>query len=115
MTRRTLPMAALAIGLLSAGCSGGKEQAAVAVDEAKLNLSAAENAGADLSAPDFIFETKRLLSLSEKDMAKGHYGQARELAEQANVAALRAKSLAETAKTKAAEPGGTKPSPKRIK
>jgi hypothetical protein len=108
-------MAALAVGISLAGCSRGKEQAAVAVDEARLNLSAAENANADSSAPDFMFEAKRLLSLAERDMKKGRYDQAEESAGQANAAALKAKSLADTAKTEAADPGAppvAKPAPK---
>lgn len=105
MTRRTSLMAALAVGLFLAGCSGGKEQAAVAVEEAKLNLSAAENAGADSSAPDLMFEANRLLSLAEKDMNRGRYDQAQKSAGQANDAALRAKNLAETARMMAAPPG----------
>jgi len=101
----------MAIGALS-GCGKGKEQAVVALDEARLTISDARKAGATLSSPA-LRDAEAKLRDAEQSFKKGDYKLATTSASQASAAAASAKSEAgkQPAGTKAKKPQkkGTKP------
>lgn len=108
-TLSLIMFASLALGALS-GCSKGKEQAVVALDEAKLSISDARKAGATLSN-SALRDAEVRLQDAEKNFKNGDYKRARSAASEATTAAVRAKSEAER---KAAEKkSAKKPAKKR--
>jgi len=101
-------MALLFLGGLSA-CSKGKEQAAVGIDEAKLNISSARKAGAERYARKTMDEAGKKLDIAQSNFRKGNYGYAKKQAGEASSLALLAQSEAQA---KAAEKKTSKTSPK---
>ncbi len=91
----------MVIGSLS-GCGKGKEQAAVALDEARLKISDARKAGATLSSPA-LREAEAKLQGAEQSFKKGEYKPASTAASQASALAVNAKSAAANAKSEAAK------------
>ncbi|MBI4387084.1 MAG: hypothetical protein HY551_06855 [Elusimicrobia bacterium] len=81
-----------AAALSVAGCGKGKESAAVALDEARLNVSSARKAGADYSA---IRDAEAKLQKAEQSFGKKKYSNAKKEAAAASQAAMSAKSEAE--------------------
>lgn len=98
-------LVSLALGALS-GCGRGKEQAAVALDEARLNISSAKKAGAEARASVMIKGAQSHLVQAEESFYAGKYGPAKDAAMKAAEAAIAAESSARKSppKKKAAKP-----------
>jgi len=63
----------LVVGLL-AGCGKGKQEAAVSLDEARLGISSARKAGADINAPKYLNDAETALAQAEQEFSSGNYG-----------------------------------------
>lgn len=99
-------MAALVSGALGA-CGGGKQEAAVALDEARLSVSSARKAGAESSSRERLAQAVTDLAAAEENFKSKDYSQAQDSARKARDAALQAEKAAKAA-------GGRPPSrPKR--
>ena len=92
----------LAVGLclVATACSSGKQEAVLAMDEARLNIAAAEKAGAGIWANYSLAQAKKQLSDAVKRFEAKEFGYARVSAQQA---ASQAISAAAEAKDKAAQ------------
>lgn len=89
-------MAALVSGLLSA-CGGGKQEAAVALDEARLSISSARKAGAETSSKERFGQATTDLSAAEESFKMKNYAEAQGSAQKARDAALQAEKAAKAA------------------
>ncbi|MBI4057630.1 MAG: DUF4398 domain-containing protein [Elusimicrobia bacterium] len=94
---RFMLLGGLVVGVLS-GCSKSKEQAVVAMDEARLTLSSAKKAGAESLAYKTLMGAESRLTGAEQRFKEGNYSAANEEATVANQLANQAKSEAETKK-----------------
>lgn len=91
-------LAMMAIAL--AGCEGGKQAAILAMDEARLNIAAAEKAGADQLAWQTLARARRQIKTAEDALAAKQFREAKEAASTANIQAINATA---EAKDKAAK------------
>lgn len=83
----------LAAGL--SGCGRSKQTASLAMDEARLNISSAKNAGAQAYAAEPLKEAEAALKKAERAFASLHYDMARTDAESAVQLAAAAQVVAE--------------------
>jgi len=84
---------ALAVGL--SGCGRSKQIASIALDEARLNISAAKSAGAQAYAAEPLKEAEAALKKAERAFAALHYDMARTEAQNAVQLAAAAQVVAE--------------------
>jgi len=80
-------------------CGSGKQEAAVLLDEARLNISSARKAGAESSSPTRLAQAVTALTAAEADFKSRNYAQAQSSAQTARDAAQQAEN---EAKAKAA-------------
>ncbi len=99
-------LAAVACVMTSA-CGGGKQEAAVALDEARLSVSSARKAGAEAFSPARLEEAVTALSAAEAGFKKKKFGEAQGTA-------LKARDAARLAE-KTAKANGAAASPKKRK
>jgi len=92
-----LAWAALACGLLCA-CGGGKQDAAVILDEARLGVSSARKAGAATASPARLAEAVTALSEAERSFTRQNYSESNDSARKTLVAALQAETEAHAMK-----------------
>ena len=104
-------LGSIALGALS-GCSKGKEQTVVALDEAKLSIADARKAGATLSN-SALREAEDKLRQAEDSFKKGDYKRARNMASEVTASSVRAKSEAERRAAERRSQKGTAKSKKR--
>lgn len=95
--------AAFLAAALSA-CGGGRQEAAVALDEARLSVSSARKAGAESFAPARLAEAVTALSAAEAGFKKKKFGEAQDAAFKARDAARLAEKTARAVKEAAAAP-----------
>lgn len=93
-------MAALAILGLCA-CGAGKQNAAVALDEARLSISSARKAGAESSSPAVLATALASLSAAEDDFKRKNFSEALDSAQKARDSAREAE---QTAKAESSRP-----------
>lgn len=84
---------AMSFGL--SGCGRSKQDAALALDEARLNIAAAKNAGAQKYAAETLKEAEAALKMSDKAFNSLHYDMAKTEAEKAIQLAVTAQAEAE--------------------
>lgn len=97
---------ALALVCIAASaCGGGRQEAAVALDEARLSVSGARRAGAETSAPARLGEALAALTVAEDSFSRKKFGAALASAQSARDSARLAEK---TAKAKVAEIPGKK-------
>jgi hypothetical protein len=85
----------LAAMLAFAGCAGAPVQE---MSNARQAVRAANNAGADASAPELMSEARKMLKSAETNLRHGEYRAARDEAELARSKAVEARRIAEQAK-----------------
>lgn len=107
MTHRWIGALALVVVAL-VGCESGKQGAVLAMDEARLNIAAAEKAGAERLAKNTLAQAKSDMSDAEQRFAKKEFGYANGAAKRANTKAL---SAITEAKDKAAQIAVSKKAP----
>lgn len=101
-------LAALAFGVMCA-CGSGKQEAAVALDDARLSVSAARKAGAEFASPARLAEAVNALSAAEGSFGLKNYAEAQSSAQKARDAALlAAKEAADKSKVSAKTPARAK-------
>lgn len=93
-------MAAAFVCIALSACGGGKQEAAVALDEARLSVSSARKAGAEASSPARLAEAVTALSAAEDSFKRKKFDAARDSAHKARDAARLAEAAA---KAKGAE------------
>lgn len=98
--------AAIVMLMMVAACGNGKQKAAVQLDEARLNISSAKKAGADMRAAKTMRDAEVALQHAEADFKKGKYKQAASRAKDASMMAQKAQQ--EAAKKAAPAPKATK-------
>ena len=86
---------ALAMSLGLSGCGRSKQNAALALDEARLNIASAKSAGAQKYAGQPLKEAEAALKLAEKAFGTRHFDVATHEAQKANQLAVTAQSEAE--------------------
>jgi hypothetical protein len=96
MFRRAL-LSALVLASLGA-CVKAKEQAVVAVDEAKLNLASARRLGAEKSSRRLMNQASAKLRDAQDALKAGRHSSARKLAQEASSLAAVAQGEAKAAK-----------------
>jgi hypothetical protein len=84
----------LLVGGMVSGCGKGKQEAAVSLDEARLTISSARKAGADVRAPKPLGDAESELTKAEQAFEAKNYGSTK-------VAALRAADAARSAEAQA--------------
>ncbi len=72
------------------GCESGKQSAVLAMDEARLNIAAAEKMGAEKLAGNTLAEAKLNMLNAEARFADKEFGAAKEAAIRANTQAINA-------------------------
>lgn len=82
------------IGIALSGCGAGKQEAAVALDEARLSVSSARKAGAEALSPARLQEAAAALSAAEAGFKRKDFGEAQETALKARDAARLAEKTA---------------------
>lgn len=100
-----LALAALVLTLGLSGCGRSKQNAAMALDEARLNISAARNSGAQTYAAQTLQSAEAALKKGEKAFEASRYSIAKDEAAAAAALAVTAKDEAEK---KAAEKKASK-------
>lgn len=93
--RALMGAAALLSALSLAGCGRGKQNAALALDEARLNIAAARTAGAQIYSAESLRIAEKGLAAAEKDFAGARFQKARDAAEKAAKLAAGAQAEAE--------------------
>lgn len=88
------------VWILAAACGSGKQEAVLAMDEARLNIAAAEKAAAGIWANYSLTQAKKQMAEADKRFQSKEYGYARVSAQQAAAQAI---SAAAEAKDKAAQ------------
>lgn len=83
--------------IATSACGGGKQEAAVALDEARLSVSGARKVGAQLFAPVRLGDAAALLAAAEDSFKKGKFDRARNSAQGARDAARLAENEARDA------------------
>lgn len=86
-------LAAIVSGVVCA-CGSGRQDAAVALDAARLSVSDARKAGAESSSPARLAEAAAALSTAEGHFQKRNYAEAQSSAQKARDAALLAEKEA---------------------
>ena len=90
-----LAVMALAMSFGLSGCGRSKQNAALALDEARLNIAAARNSGAQKYAPETLKEAEDALRMSDKAYNSLHFDMAKTEAEKAVQLAVTAQVEAE--------------------
>ncbi|MBL8022745.1 MAG: hypothetical protein JNK54_00485 [Elusimicrobia bacterium] len=100
-------------GFALVGCEGGKQAAVLAMDEARLNIAAAEKAGAERFAVKSLSQAKSYINTADQKFSKKEYGTAKEIAAQANSEALSASVEAKENAIRAAAAAKKSTAPKK--
>lgn len=85
---------AAVVSAVVCACGSGKQEAAVALDEARLSISSARKAGAEASTPARLAQAVTALSAAEADFKSRNYSAAQDYAQKARDGAVLAEKEA---------------------
>lgn len=110
MQLKSFSVAMLMVCVLLCGCGKGKETAAIALDEARLAVSSAKKAGAEVRAAEPLKSAEAAIVKAESGFQKGDYLTVQAEAKKAKTYANTAEETSKAAAVKAA----AKTSPSKV-